>query len=116
VEGYRSAESLAIARAAGRWMNDSNPAVLEFVRTAEGTQQSKSPGSDTTTNGFSKKLEDFNNDQNLRFILSTPQFHYLFGRAVCDPNFNETCEGLLFRVRVADVKAITILHPAEGKK
>jgi hypothetical protein len=115
VEGYRSAEFLARTKAAGRWMNDSNPAVLEFVRSTDATRRPNDSNANSGI-GFSEKLQEFNNGLQLRFILSTPQFHYLFGRADCDSNFNETCEGFLFRVRVADVKVITILHPAEGKK
>jgi hypothetical protein len=114
VESYRSAESLARTNAVEIWMNDSNPAFLEFARTADAAQARKV--SSTTEKGLPKKLEAFNDELQLRFILSTSQFHYLFTRADCDLSANETCEGFLFRVRVADVNAVTILHPGEGKK
>jgi len=64
VEGYRSAKNLAMANAIEKWMNDSNPAIVQFsspIRSNVGDFDQS----------LSNRLADLNNKSRLRFILST---------------------------------------------
>jgi hypothetical protein len=124
MEGYYSAKQLAWKKAAEKWMALSDPAYVELVSAAGSaspvnvpspTVGSASPNVPSPTkNGYSKKFEDFNKDLSLMYLLSTPQFHYLFTRELCKV---ELCTGFLFRVSVANVRVLMILHrPEEQKK
>src|SRR5262245_7836978 len=108
IEGYASAKSLARQRAVEKWMNDSNPAFVDFVPPPQTVQAA--PTSGVSRPGFAGKLETLNANLQLRFVTSTSQFYYLFARDDCDQKISEACAGFLFRVRAADVKTITILH------
>jgi hypothetical protein len=110
-EGYRSAKSLARIKAIDKWMNDSNPAFVEFPSKATDTSADASSVPD---NFLAKKLAAANSQLDLRHILSTQQFHYLFAREDCDTNVYEMCGGYSFRVRAPDA-TVTILHPGEAR-
>jgi hypothetical protein len=96
--GYRAAITQGKILATQKWMNDSDPALLEF-----------------SPDAVPKEVEIYNREKQLRFILSTPQFHYLFAREQCDLDSYTTCNGFVFRIKVADVQAIRILHTGEAK-
>jgi hypothetical protein len=90
-------------------MNDSNPAIVQFsspIRSNVGDFDQS----------LSNRLADLNNKSRLRFILSTAQLHYLFARDECNFEQYNICSGFLFRIKVADVRAITILHPEQAKR
>ena len=108
VEGHRSSKSLAYIGAAEKWTNDSNPVFLDLKPVESGGNTRN--GSDLKANPLANKLEYFNSISELRHIISTQRFHYLFARA---PE-GRLGEGFLFKVEVSNTK-MTIWRTGEGK-